>query len=108
MLYRKIASLIEAHLQSDSNKILLIDGARQVGKTYIVRYVGQKLFDWNWILGNPYYYAKVYLNGNLYHEVSSDQPTYYDWVEGGGSVKVCGYYVYSTGLHSEEQCVTVR
>ena len=43
--------------------------------------VGQKLFDWNWILGNPYYYAKVYLNGNLYHEVSSDQPTYYDWVE---------------------------
>lgn len=70
--------------------------------------VGQKLFDWNWILGNPYYYAKVYFNGNLYHEVTSDQPTYYDWVEGGGSVKVCGYYVYSTGLHSEEQCVTVR
>ena len=51
---------------------------------------------------------KVYFNGNLYHEVTSDQPTYYDWVEGGGSVKVCGYYVYSTGLHSEEQCVTVR
>ena len=45
MLYRKIASLIEAHLQSHSNKILLIDGARQVGKTYIVRYVGQKLFE---------------------------------------------------------------
>ena len=45
MLYRKITSLIEAHLQSDSNKILLIDGARQVGKTYIVRYVGQKLFE---------------------------------------------------------------
>ena len=45
MLYRKIASLIEAHLQSDSNKILLIDGARQVGKTYSVRYVGQKLFE---------------------------------------------------------------
>ena len=45
MLYRKIASLIEAHLQLDSNKILLIDGARQVGKTYIVRYVGQKLFE---------------------------------------------------------------
>ena len=58
--------------------------------------------------GNPYYYAKVYFQRNLYHEVTSDQPTYYDWVEGGGSVKVCGYYVYSTGLHSEEQCVTVR
>ena len=45
MLYRKIESLIEEHLKSDSAKILLIDGARQVGKTYIIRYVGQKLFE---------------------------------------------------------------
>ena len=44
MLFRKIASLIEDHLKKDSKKILLIDGARQIGKTYIVRYVGQKLF----------------------------------------------------------------
>lgn len=45
MLYRKIETLIEAHLKSDSKKILLIDGARQVGKTYIIRYVGGKLFE---------------------------------------------------------------
>ncbi len=45
MLYRKIESLIETHLKSDSSKILLIDGARQVGKTYIIRYVGQKLYE---------------------------------------------------------------
>ena len=45
MLYRKIESTIESHLKSDSKKILLIDGARQVGKTYIIRYVGQKLYD---------------------------------------------------------------
>ncbi len=45
MLYRKIESLIEEHLRSDSKKILLIDGARQVGKTYIIRHVGQKLFE---------------------------------------------------------------
>lgn len=45
MLYRKIESIIEEHLKSDSKKILLIDGARQVGKTYIIRYVGQKLFE---------------------------------------------------------------
>lgn len=44
MLYRKMEALIEAHLTSDSQKILLIDGARQVGKTYLIRYVGQKLF----------------------------------------------------------------
>lgn len=45
MLYRKIQSLIEDHLKSDSNKILLIDGARQVGKTYIIRHVGRSLFE---------------------------------------------------------------
>lgn len=45
MLYRKMEALIEVHLTSDSQKILLIDGARQVGKTYLIRYVGQKLFE---------------------------------------------------------------
>lgn len=44
MLYRKIEALIEQHLQSNSERILLIDGARQVGKTYIIRHVGRKLF----------------------------------------------------------------
>lgn len=44
MLYRKIANLIEEHLKSDTDKILLIDGARQVGKTFIVRHVGQKFY----------------------------------------------------------------
>lgn len=45
MLYRKIESLIEAHLKSGSEKILLIDGARQVGKTYIIRHAGKRLFE---------------------------------------------------------------
>ncbi len=45
MLYRKIERVIRDHLQSDSNKVLLIDGARQVGKTYIVRHVGKQLFE---------------------------------------------------------------
>ena len=45
MLYRKIQALIEEHLQSESRRILLIDGARQVGKTYIIRHVGNKLFE---------------------------------------------------------------
>ena len=44
MLKRKIADLIEQHLKSDSERILLIDGARQVGKTYITRHFGKKLF----------------------------------------------------------------
>lgn len=45
MLFRKIESLIEAHLQSDSPKILLIDGARQVGKTYIINHVANRIFE---------------------------------------------------------------
>ncbi|MCR4963111.1 MAG: AAA family ATPase [Firmicutes bacterium] len=44
MLFRKIEALIEEHLRSKTSKILLVDGARQVGKTYIIRYVGKKLF----------------------------------------------------------------
>lgn len=45
MLYRKIEKLIEEHLKSNTQKILLIDGARQVGKTYIIRHVGKKLYE---------------------------------------------------------------
>jgi predicted AAA+ superfamily ATPase len=44
MLYRKIQSTLEKYLNSDSNKVLVLDGARQVGKTFIIRHVGQKLF----------------------------------------------------------------
>lgn len=45
VLFRKIAAVIEHHLLSDSNKILLVDGARQIGKTYIIRHVGKKCFE---------------------------------------------------------------
>ena len=45
MLFRKIEVLIENHLKSNSPKILLIDGARQVGKTYIIRHAANKLFE---------------------------------------------------------------
>ena len=44
MLYRKIEKYIVNHLQSESNKILIVDGARQIGKSYIIREVGKKLF----------------------------------------------------------------
>lgn len=45
MLYRKISRLIVDHLRTQDPRILLVDGARQVGKTYIIRYVGQQLFE---------------------------------------------------------------
>ncbi len=45
MLYRKIRSYIEDHLRSENDKILLIEGARQIGKSYIIRNVGTELYD---------------------------------------------------------------
>lgn len=53
MLKRKIQSDIHEYLISDSNKILLIDGARQIGKSYIIRHVGKSLFP-NYIELNMY------------------------------------------------------
>ena len=44
MLYRKIGNFIEEHLKSDSDKILILEGARQVGKSYIIREVGTRLY----------------------------------------------------------------
>lgn len=44
MLYRKISKVIEDHLKSKNDSIMLIDGARQVGKTFIIREVGKKLY----------------------------------------------------------------
>lgn len=44
MLFRKIEKTIEDHLRLNSKKILIIDGARQVGKTFIVRRVAEQLF----------------------------------------------------------------
>ena len=44
MLYRKVAKRIEQYLLSDSDRMLLIEGARQIGKSYIIRWVGKKMF----------------------------------------------------------------
>lgn len=44
MLYRKIGKTIEEHLKSDSDKIMIVQGARQVGKSFIIREVGKALF----------------------------------------------------------------
>ena len=44
MLYRKIRADIEAHLSSGNDKIMVIEGARQIGKSYIIREVGNRLY----------------------------------------------------------------
>lgn len=44
MLERKITKYLEHHFASASDKIILIEGARQVGKSYAVRDVCKRLF----------------------------------------------------------------
>ena len=44
-MYRKISNYIEEYLTGNEEKILCIDGARQVGKSYIIRELAQKHFE---------------------------------------------------------------
>ncbi len=44
MLRRKFSTFLELFLKEQPNKILLVDGARQIGKSYIIRYVGTRMF----------------------------------------------------------------
>ena len=76
MLHRKIQSYIENYLQSNSNKILIIDGARQIGKTFIIRHIGQRLFE-NYIelnfvedIDGPKLFEQVRTVKDFYFQVS--------------------------------------
>lgn len=44
MFYRKISEKINAYLNEESDRILCIDGARQVGKTFIIRELAKKKY----------------------------------------------------------------
>ena len=44
MLYRKITSYIEDYLKSDTDKILVLEGARQIGKSFSIREAGTRLY----------------------------------------------------------------
>lgn len=44
MLYRKVQRIIYQHLSGNSDKVLVVSGARQIGKSFIIRYVGNQIF----------------------------------------------------------------
>lgn len=44
MLYRKIEKPIRDFLQGPRDKVLVVQGARQIGKSYIIRHIGKELF----------------------------------------------------------------
>lgn len=44
MLYRKVESTIYEYFNSDTDKVLVVTGARQTGKSYIIRYCAERYF----------------------------------------------------------------
>lgn len=71
MLRRKISTLLERKLRS-GDKTIIVDGARQVGKSFIIRYVGSRLFD-NFVEVN-FYDDKV--GRRLFEDVSTLEDFY--------------------------------
>lgn len=73
MLFRKIESYIQDYFKSDSNKVLLIEGARQIGKSYIIRKTGKEIFK-NYIEINM---AEDKENTRLFADVHSVEDFYF-------------------------------
>jgi len=72
MLYRKIGSYIEDFLTSDSDKILLLEGARQIGKSFIVREVGGRVYE-NFVEIN---FVEDFENNRLFENIHSTEEFY--------------------------------
>ena len=72
MLKRKIEKEIYEHLSSPQDRILIVQGARQVGKSFIIREIGQKLYA-NFIEVNM---AEDKNNEKLYENVKSVEDLY--------------------------------
>ncbi len=66
-MFRKIKSNIVDYLKSSSDRILVIDGARQVGKSYIIREAGTEIFE-NYIEINLF---EDSLNDRLFADVKT-------------------------------------
>lgn len=80
MLERKLTAYLEHFLTEEPDKILLVNGARQIGKSYLIRHVGKKLF--------PHFveinlkedkegervFADVHTTGDLYMRLSNYYP----------------------------------
>lgn len=72
MLKRKISNKIEEYLKSDSKKMMIIDGARQIGKSFIIRHIGQDMFE-NFIEVNM---EEDKLNDRLFADATSVEKFY--------------------------------
>ena len=76
MLHRKIEQIITDYLQNGSNKIMIIDGARQIGKSYIIRYVGSELLKDKFTNYIEINFVEDYLGDKLFENVNNKEDFY--------------------------------
>lgn len=72
MLYRKISTIVNDYFDNNDEKILCIDGARQVGKSFIIRELGKKRYS-NYIELNM---ADDFNGDKLYEKVGTIKDFY--------------------------------
>lgn len=77
MLHRKIEQTIIDYLQNGSNKIMIIDGARQVGKSFIIRYVGNELLKNKFTNYIEINFVEDYLGDKLFENVNNKEDFYF-------------------------------
>lgn len=79
------------------------------GKT--VTAVGNVMFDYSWALGTPHFVGRLYVNGGVVQDFTSDSASFYGWYDpalGTSNLKVCGYFYYDSGATSGEKCAKIR
>lgn len=72
MLKRKIQQRLQEYYQSESNKVMLLEGARQIGKSFIIKHEGRKSFK-NFIEIN---FLEDKAGGRLFADVLSTKDFY--------------------------------
>lgn len=77
MLYRKIQQTIVNYLENGSNKIMIIDGARQIGKSYIIRYVGSELLKDKFTNYIEINFVEDSLGSKLFENVNNKEDFYF-------------------------------
>lgn len=76
MLQRKIEQTIVDYLQNGSNKIMIIDGARQIGKSFIIRYVGSELLKEKFTNYIEINFVEDALGNKLFEQINNKEDFY--------------------------------
>lgn len=76
MLKRKIEKTIINYLNSNSNKIMIIDGAKQIGKSFIIRYVATEILKSKFTNYIEINFVKDSLSDRLFSNINNKEDFY--------------------------------